>query len=86
MAVDNIAVKPGRACRGHCTFEGDFCGWTNDDEDDFEWFLVNINVKTSLLDAIGKLTVLFYNFICVITTLHCIFKYWENRKNTHLNN
>ncbi|KAJ9580899.1 hypothetical protein L9F63_023923, partial [Diploptera punctata] len=39
VAVDNVAVKPGRGCRGHCTFEGDFCGWTNDDEDDFEWFL-----------------------------------------------
>lgn len=24
---------------GHCTFEGGFCGWTNDVEDDFDWEL-----------------------------------------------
>ncbi|XP_015904973.1 MAM and LDL-receptor class A domain-containing protein 1 [Parasteatoda tepidariorum] len=26
-------------CFGHCTFEGGFCGWTNDVEDDFDWEL-----------------------------------------------
>ncbi|PSN54331.1 hypothetical protein C0J52_10678 [Blattella germanica] len=55
VAVDNVAVKPGRGgCRGHCTFEGDFCGWTNDEEDDFEWFL---RQATKILDETqrGKL-------------------------------
>ncbi|XP_072154876.1 MAM and LDL-receptor class A domain-containing protein 1 isoform X1 [Bemisia tabaci] len=39
VAVDNVALKPGSECRGHCTFEGGFCGWTNDEEDDFDWSL-----------------------------------------------
>lgn len=41
VAVDNIALQPGAECRGHCTFEGGFCGWTNDEDDDFDWTLVS---------------------------------------------
>jgi len=43
VAVDNVALKMGMECRGHCTFEGGFCGWTNDEEDDFDWSLVRWN-------------------------------------------
>ncbi|XP_075219109.1 MAM and LDL-receptor class A domain-containing protein 1-like isoform X2 [Lycorma delicatula] len=40
VAVDNIVLKPGSECKGHCTFEGPlFCGWTNDENDDFDWSL-----------------------------------------------
>nr|CAD7201256.1 unnamed protein product [Timema douglasi] len=39
VAVDNVARKPGSECRGHCTFESGFCGWRNDEEDDFDWSL-----------------------------------------------
>ncbi|XP_065351077.1 MAM and LDL-receptor class A domain-containing protein 1-like [Cloeon dipterum] len=39
VAVDNVALKPGTDCRGHCTFEGGFCAWTNDEDDDFDWSL-----------------------------------------------
>ncbi|XP_039298033.1 MAM and LDL-receptor class A domain-containing protein 1-like [Nilaparvata lugens] len=40
VAVDNIVLKPGSECKGHCTFEGpSFCGWTNDENDDFDWSL-----------------------------------------------
>ncbi|PNF30522.1 hypothetical protein B7P43_G09951 [Cryptotermes secundus] len=39
VAVDNVALKMGLGCKGHCTFEGGFCGWTNDEEDDFDWSL-----------------------------------------------
>nr|CAD7264938.1 unnamed protein product [Timema shepardi] len=42
VAVDNVARKPGSECRGHCTFESGFCGWRNDEEDDFDWSLVCI--------------------------------------------
>ncbi|GLG93676.1 Uncharacterized protein GBIM_01019 [Gryllus bimaculatus] len=38
-ALDNIGLKEGSQCKGHCTFEGGFCGWTNDEEDDFDWAL-----------------------------------------------
>jgi len=41
VAVDNIAIKQGLDCKGHCTFEGGFCGWINDEDDDFNWSLVN---------------------------------------------
>jgi hypothetical protein len=27
-------------CLGHCNFDGGFCGWSNDQEDDFDWNLV----------------------------------------------
>jgi len=40
VAVDNIAIKQGLDCKGHCTFEGGFCGWINDEDDDFNWSLV----------------------------------------------
>lgn len=40
VAVDNIAIKQGLECKGHCTFEGGFCGWINDEDDDFNWSLV----------------------------------------------
>lgn len=43
VAVDNIAVKQGLECKGHCTFEGGFCGWINDEDDDFNWSLVRRN-------------------------------------------
>lgn len=39
VAVDNVALKAGSECKGHCTFEGGFCGWINDEGDDFEWSL-----------------------------------------------
>ncbi|XP_049780981.1 MAM and LDL-receptor class A domain-containing protein 1-like [Schistocerca cancellata] len=39
VALDNVALKPGTECRGHCSFEAGFCGWTNDEEDDFDWTL-----------------------------------------------
>ncbi|XP_046682188.1 MAM and LDL-receptor class A domain-containing protein 1-like [Homalodisca vitripennis] len=39
VAVDSLMLKPGSECKGHCTFEGGFCGWTNDPNDDFEWSL-----------------------------------------------
>ncbi|XP_054280218.1 MAM and LDL-receptor class A domain-containing protein 1-like [Macrosteles quadrilineatus] len=39
VAVDSIMLKPGSECKGHCTFEGGFCGWTNDANDDFDWSL-----------------------------------------------
>jgi hypothetical protein len=41
VAIDNVALKTGMGCKGHCTFEGGFCGWKNEEEDDFEWFLVS---------------------------------------------
>jgi hypothetical protein len=46
VAIDNVSLKMGMGCKGHCTFEGGFCGWTNDEEDDFEWFLVSLNSET----------------------------------------
>ncbi|KAE8746542.1 hypothetical protein FOCC_FOCC006776 [Frankliniella occidentalis] len=39
VAVDDIALKAGAECRGHCTFEGGLCGWVNDEDDDFDWTL-----------------------------------------------
>ncbi|KAJ1526311.1 hypothetical protein ONE63_009461 [Megalurothrips usitatus] len=39
VAVDDVALKPGAECRGHCTFEGGLCGWTNDEDDEFDWTL-----------------------------------------------
>jgi hypothetical protein len=47
VAIDNVALKMGMGCRGHCTFEGGFCGWTNDEEDDFEWFMVSSISETN---------------------------------------
>lgn len=40
VAVDNVVLKPGAECKGHCTFEGGVCGWNNDESDDFDWSLV----------------------------------------------
>lgn len=40
VAVDNVARKPGSECKGHCTFEGGFCTWFNEEGDDFQWSLV----------------------------------------------
>ncbi|RWS04929.1 MAM domain-containing protein 4-like protein, partial [Dinothrombium tinctorium] len=43
IAVDDIQITPKgegdtTLCHGHCTFEGGFCGWTNEEEkDDFDW-------------------------------------------------
>jgi hypothetical protein len=34
---DTLMVDP---CLGHCNFDGGFCGWSNDQEDDFDWNLV----------------------------------------------
>ncbi|KAK7601263.1 hypothetical protein V9T40_008704 [Parthenolecanium corni] len=39
VAVDNVALKPGLECKGHCSFEGGFCGWTNEEDEDFNWSL-----------------------------------------------
>lgn len=39
---DTLMVDP---CLGHCNFDGGFCGWSNDQEDDFDWNLVNKNPK-----------------------------------------
>ncbi|XP_024085884.1 MAM and LDL-receptor class A domain-containing protein 1-like isoform X4 [Cimex lectularius] len=39
VAVDNIILKTGGECKGHCTFEGGFCGWLNEENDDFDWSL-----------------------------------------------
>ena len=57
VAVDNVAVRPGPDCRGHCTFEGGFCGWTNQNDDDFDWSLVSISLSfndyNDLTDTLG---------------------------------
>lgn len=45
VAVDNVALKNGLECKGHCTFEGGFCGWSNDETDDFNWSLVSEVLK-----------------------------------------
>ena len=37
---DTLMVDP---CLGHCNFDGGFCGWSNDQEDDFDWNLVTQN-------------------------------------------
>lgn len=43
IAVDDISFVPmgyDDSCYGHCTFDGGFCGWRNDEEtDDFDWRL-----------------------------------------------
>lgn len=44
VAVDSIMLKPGSECKGHCTFEGGFCGWTNEANDDFDWALVSLSL------------------------------------------
>lgn len=50
VAVDNVALKSGIECKGHCSFEGGFCGWTNDEDDDFNWSLVSCQVTLFLND------------------------------------
>lgn len=45
VAVDSIMLKPGSECKGHCTFEGGFCGWTNEANDDFDWALVSMSLQ-----------------------------------------
>ena len=50
IVLDNIdlgADDPNEAptsnlCSGHCNFDAGFCGWNNDDRDDFDWKLVKI--------------------------------------------
>lgn len=47
IALDEINInkhdptgQSGDACKGHCNFDGDLCGWTNGEngqEDDFDW-------------------------------------------------
>lgn len=48
VAIDEIDIEKhessggseSSACRGHCNFDGDLCGWTNAEsgqEDDFDW-------------------------------------------------
>lgn len=46
LALDELEIQrhdPGAnegACKGHCNFDGDLCGWTNAEsgqEDDFDW-------------------------------------------------
>lgn len=47
--MDNISIKEGSKCKGHCTFEGGFCGWINDEDDDFNWSLVKIQINTIII-------------------------------------
>lgn len=37
IAVDDISFKTGSDCKGHCTFDSGFCGFTNAKGADFEW-------------------------------------------------
>lgn len=42
ISVDDVQFQPigenEENCKGHCTFEGGLCGWTNQEEnDDFNW-------------------------------------------------
>jgi hypothetical protein len=46
VAIDNVALKMGMGCKGHCTFEGGFCGWKHEDDSDFEWMLVSLSSGT----------------------------------------
>ena len=44
IAVDDVQFQPideaEEQCKGHCTFEGGLCSWTNQEEnDDFDWSL-----------------------------------------------
>ncbi|CAG2108770.1 unnamed protein product [Medioppia subpectinata] len=44
IAVDDVQFQPideaEEQCKGHCTFEGGLCGWTNQEEnDEFDWTL-----------------------------------------------
>lgn len=55
VAVDNIALRNGLECKGHCTFEGGFCGWTNDENDDFNWSLVRQStIETRVGSCVSK--------------------------------
>ena len=36
-STDTLMIDP---CLGHCNFDGGFCGWSNDPDDDFDWSLV----------------------------------------------
>lgn len=40
---ETLMVNP---CSGHCNFDGGFCGWSNDQEDDFDWTLVTWALDT----------------------------------------
>ena len=50
IVLDNIDLGPentnesptSNLCTGHCNFDAGFCGWNNDDQDDFNWKLVRI--------------------------------------------
>ena len=45
VAVDDVALANGANCQGHCTFEGGFCGWSNEESDDFDWSLVSRQIS-----------------------------------------
>lgn len=54
VAVDNVALKPGLECKGHCSFEGGFCGWTNEEDEDFNWSLVSGVIENTRLFVPGN--------------------------------
>jgi len=37
IAIDNIQFKAGDQCKGHCTFDSGFCGFSNDAQGNFQW-------------------------------------------------
>lgn len=39
VAIDNVGFSDGVDCTGHCTFDGGFCNWEQDERDDFQWTL-----------------------------------------------
>lgn len=43
---DQLLSNP---CMGHCNFDGGFCGWSNDQDDEFDWELVNPLIKRRTL-------------------------------------
>ncbi|XP_021968384.1 MAM and LDL-receptor class A domain-containing protein 1 isoform X2 [Folsomia candida] len=40
IAIDSVMLKTATTCPGHCNFDGGFCDWTNErEDDDFDWKL-----------------------------------------------
>ncbi|XP_037070562.1 MAM and LDL-receptor class A domain-containing protein 2-like [Pollicipes pollicipes] len=37
IAIDSVQLAEGTECGGHCKFDGDLCGWSQDTDDDFQW-------------------------------------------------
>lgn len=42
IAVDELKFSPAEQCDGFCNFEGGFCEWTQDSNDDFDWIQVSV--------------------------------------------